>query len=674
MRVPGVSADSSGTNTIPDKVIASVLGGVLFIATIYSYIPVFYAGFLNYDDNQYVLYNPMVKNGLSWKGGWAAFTSVHAANWHPLTWLSHAADVTLFGMTPAGHHAVNLFLHAFNMLMLFSLLRRMTGATFRSGVVAGLFALHPLHVESVAWIAERKDLLCAFFFLLSARSYLSRPPGTGGKVPPAAMGWFVLALLSKPMAVTLPFVFVLMDQWGEWRIDFAVLRKALAEKWVMLFLSLMSCGATIAAQMAYKAVIPVKAWPIASRLSNVPISYAKYLFMTVWPARLGVFYPTPGTAPPLIDAVLSAAGLSAVTFAIVRMGKRIPYLPVGWFWFLGMLVPVIGIVQVGSQAMADRYTYLPLIGIFIIAVWGMYDLAGRLKVKDVDLGAAAVLLLVALGALTWRQAGYWRTTETLFRHTLDVTSPGNQVARGMYANAFLERGEFDEATRLYTAALAENPMDHFANFGIGRILLLRGRAAEALPFLQRALDASSLPDGYLMAQIGQAMVKSGRRGEGIDHLRKGVQLSPDDPDTHSLLGLALASEGSFPEAVEELRKVVLLSPRNATAHYNLAVALDNAGRFSDAVLSYRDAIALRKSDPAAWSNLGISYGRMRRFDDAIEALREAERLDPENPDIQYNLGLAFQGRGTVAEARRHFDRANRLERGKKVRPRGGANG
>jgi Flp pilus assembly protein TadD len=674
MGVPDISADSSGRNKIPDRVIASVLGGGLFLSTFYSYIPVFSAGFLNYDDNQYVVSNPMVNNGLSWKGVWAAVTSVHAANWHPLTWLSHAADVTLFGMNPTGHHAVNLFLHALNVLVLFSVLRRLTGATYRSAAVAGLFALHPLHVESVAWIAERKDLLCAFFSLLSARSYLSRPPGSGGKVPPAALGWFVMALLSKPMAVTLPFVFVLMDQWAEWRIDIPALRKAFAEKRVMLFLSLLSCVVTIAAQVAYKAIIPVKAWPIASRLSNVPIAYAKYLFMTFWPARLGVFYPVSGTPLPLAGAVLAIAGLTAATFAIVRMRKRFPYLPVGWFWFLGMLVPVIGIVQVGSQAMADRYTYLPLIGIFIITVWGVYDLAGRLNIRGVELGASAVLLLIVLGVLTWRQAGYWRTTETLFRHTLDVTSPGNPVARGMYANAYFERGEFDEATRLFSASLAENPMDYFANFGIGRILLLRGRPAESIPYLQRALDASSLPDGYLMAQIGQAMVKSGRREEGIDHLRTGVRLSPEDPDTHSLLGLALAAEGSSREAVEELRKVVVLSPRNATAHYNLGVALDNAGRFPEAVRSYRDAIALRKSDPAAWSNLGIAYGRMQRFDDAIEALREAERLDPENPDIPFNLGLAFQGRGEVAEARRHFDRANRLERGKKGRPRGGADG
>ncbi len=650
------------------------LGAVLVVSTVVSYVPVFYAGFVNYDDNQYVLSNPIVRNGLSWKGVLAAVTTAHAANWHPLTWLSHAADVTLFGMNPAGPHAVNLFLHALNVLMLFSVLRRLTGATGRSAVVAGLFALHPLHVESVAWISERKDLLCALFSLLSARSYLSRPAAGGGKVPPAAVGWFVMALLSKPMAVTLPFVFILMDQWARWPIDVAAIRKAFVEKRVMFLLSLISCVVTIGVQTAYSAIISTRDLPIASRLANVPVAYAKYLFMTFWPVRLGVFYPNTGAAPSVVESILYFAVLSVVTVAIVRMGKRYPYLPVGWFWFLGMLVPVIGIVQVGSQAMADRYTYLPLVGIFIIAVWGAFDAADRLKARHGDLGAAAVLLLAVLGVLTWRQAGYWRTTETLFRHTLDVTSPENRLAFGLYANAYLERGDFAEATRLYAAVLAETPGDYFANFGIGRMLLLRGRPAEAIPFLQRARAGSPWADGYLTAQIGQAMFKSGKRVEGLDHLRKGVRLSPEDPDTHELLGLALAEEGAIPEAIAELRQVVVLSPRNAAARYNLGVALDNAGRIPEAIECYRDALTLQKSDPAAWSNLGIDYGRMRRFEEAIAALREAERLDPENPDVQYNLGLAFQGKGDAAEAGRRFDRAARLEGAKKRGSHGKADG
>jgi Flp pilus assembly protein TadD len=648
-------------------VITSVLAGALLVSTAVSYLPVLGAGFVNFDDYPYVLDNPMVNSGLSWKGAWAAFATFHAANWHPLTWLSHAADVTLFGFNPSGHHAVNLFLHALNVLVLFSVLCRLTGARYRSAVVAGLFALHPLHVESVAWVSERKDLLCALFSLLSARSYLSRPADTGGKVPLPALGWFAMALLSKPMAVTLPFVFVLMDQWPQWRLDGVAVGKVFREKGAMFLLSFLSCVVTIAAQWAFAAVIPAQSFPIYARVLNVPAAYAKYLFQTVWPTRLGVFYPNPGVTTPPVEIVLSAIVLSVATVVIVRQRRRFSWLAVGWFWFLGMLVPVIGIVQVGSQAMADRYTYLPLVGIFLIAVWGVFDGAERLNIREGDLGAAVLMILAVLGAMTWRQAGYWRTTESLFRHTLEVTSPLNRLAIGALANVHLERGEVEKATRLFVGALTVDPMDPEANAGIGRILLHRGHPAEAIPFFQRALVSTPV-NANLISLMGQALVKSGRRAEGIGHLRNAVRLDPEAPENHERLGSALLVEGSIPEAIESLRKVVALSPRNATAHYNLGVALDNAGRLPDAIESYRNAVGLRKSDPAGWSNLGITYGRMRRFDDAIGALQEAERLDSGNPDVQYNLGLAFQGKGDAVEAKRRFDRATRLEHGKKTPP------
>ncbi len=488
-------------------------------------------GFIPLDDPLYVTANPMVQDGLTWKGIAWAFTTFHASNYHPLTWLSHMLDVGLFGLDPGAHHLVNLALHLLNGAMLFLVLLRMTGETWKSWIVAALFSVHPLHVESVAWVAERKDVLSTFFLMAALWAYARRAerPDARSLVPVALFQG--LSLLSKPTFVTLPFALLLLDYWPLRRVD-AGLRPLIAEKWPLFALSAGSCAVTYYAQAAASSVAGFEIMPLGMRISNAAVSYAVYLAKTLLPCRLTVFYPYPDALSPWAvgGAALLLGGISAAASAAAR---RAPYLFPGWFWFLGTLVPMAGLVQVGEQAMAERYSYVPLIGVFAMIAWGVPAALSGLRHHRRILGPAAAAWLVALGVAAWIQAGYWRDPVTLFRHALEVTPKSDRIQK--------------------LAATAEN-------------------------------------------DLGMDLLGKGRYPEATDRFRKALDLMPLDPTVLTNLGASLASEGKLDEAAVRFGKVLEIRPGDARAHANLGKVFLAKGRPREAIVHFRAAIGSDSAD------------------------------------------------------------------------------
>jgi tetratricopeptide (TPR) repeat protein len=492
-------------------------------------------GFILLDDDRYLTGNAVVLEGLTARGvGWA-LTSFHASNWHPLAWISHMADVSLFGIgNPGAHHLESAALHGANVLLLFFLLLRLTGARGRSLFAAALFAVHPLHVESVAWAAERKDLLCALFFLLALHAWGGYAKRGGGGRYAAALLLYSLALASKPMAVTLPFVLLLLDAWplgrtalsppadgtGHAPVPYGTL---LLEKVPFLLLSAASCAVTMKAQEG--ALASYFAWlPPGQRFANAIVAYPSYLGKLLWPADLAVLYPlAPPPGIPAWKAAGAALLLAAVTALALREGRRRPFLPVGWLWFLGTLVPVIGIVRVGSQAMADRYAYLPFPGLYVAAAWGIAEACRRLPWREKALPAAACAVVLALGAASWRQAGYWKDTESLFLRTLAVTR-GNFLIEANLGSWYGMGGRHDLAAARFAEAVRIEPEYEDGRFNLGTALLRLGRPAEALPHLQEALKV--MQDARAANRVGEALAALGRHGEAAGSFRLALLLDP----------------------------------------------------------------------------------------------------------------------------------------------------
>ena len=498
---------------------------LLTILTIAVYWPVTGNQFIAYDDQLYVTENPNVTAGLSWHSIQWAFTTFAVANWHPVTWLSHQLDASLFGLNSGGHHATNLLLHLANTLLLISLLVRLTGTFWRSALVAAVFALHPLHVESVAWVAERKDLLCAFFFLLTLHAYLRYTQRARWHDLFPVMLFFALSLMAKPMAVTLPFVLLLFDWWPLRRIGTVPLYTVLLEKMPFLLLSAVSCIVTVLAQKTGGAVIAVESLGLFQRITNALSAYVLYLWKIVWPHGLAILYPLP-TATPLRLAVFGATFIILVTIMSLRLRKSRPYLLVGWFWFLGMLVPVIGLVQVGVQSHADRYTYLPMIGFSVAVVWGMHDMTVNWRYGQNVLKVLATGLLIMFALQTRQQVSVWRDSETLFRHALSVTKD-NYVIHINLGIALWKRGLQEEAITEYRKAIAIVPLYADIHFFLGNALLNQGKAEEAIEEYRTTLTLR--PDfRYAHTNLGVALQRTGRIEEAIIEYREGLRLVPED--------------------------------------------------------------------------------------------------------------------------------------------------
>jgi Flp pilus assembly protein TadD len=563
------------------------------------YWPVAHAAFLNYDDNQYVTANPHVRGGLTVRCVAWAFSGSHASNWHPLTWLSHALDCECFGLNAGGHHVVNVLLHVTNTVLLFRVLRRMTGAMWRSACAAALFGIHPLHVESVAWVAERKDVLSGLFWMLAMwgyARYVERP--TSGRYAVVA-GCYALGLMAKPMAVTLPFVLLLLDYWPLGRTrwtppavgNHAPLRlsQLIVEKIPLVALAALSCGVTMWAQRRGGAMDSSWELPFGPRLANAVVAYGLYMEKTLWPTGLAVFYPY--REWPLSTLALAGMILAVVSGMVIWRERREPHLTVGWFWFLGTLVPAIGLVQVGVQSMADRYMYLPLVGLAIMVCWSVPSRATEPRSVPVFAGVAAVLVLAICAALSRMQVQYWRNSETLFRHALDVTQD-NWLAHTNLGVALAQTGNIEEAFAHYEQALRINPDLADTHYNLGIALERTGRRPEAIQEMEHAVR---LRPQFVEARndLGIALAQAGRYPEAVEHLERALSLNPDLADAHYNLGTVFAQLGRTPEAIEHLQRALQINPDLADAHYNLGLALEKLGRTSEAIEHLQQALRIK---------------------------------------------------------------------------------
>jgi len=560
----------------------TIVALTLALIALWAFLPALENGFVNFDDGLYVTDSAWLHEGLTWRSARWAFEHFYASNWHPLTVLSHMLDRELFGLDPRGHHLTSIVLHAVNCALLFAVLAAATGAPWRSAFAALLFALHPLRVESVAWVSERKDVLSAFFALLALAAYVRWTRRRSSRSYLAIVGCFALSLMSKAMAITLPLALLLLDVWPLRRVD-PLARPIAWRRWAalgrekvpLLVLSLAVGLLTILAQGdAMSVSAPV---PLSLRVANAIDAYASYLRMTLVPAGLSVFYPFPAAISPWRVAV-SLSGLILATAAALAALRRAPYLAVGWFWFLGLLVPVLGLVKVGDQAMADRYTYLPSIGLAIAASWGWEALTGsRLRRVSVALAAAALALLALLTA---QQTRVWRDSVTLFAHALRVTT-GNHIAHINLAQALAARGDRTEAIEHYRRAVAIREDSAVALGGLAQLLLAEGDAAASERHLLRALEVAPC-DHRLHIALAAAREATGRLAEARASLAVALSCEPLAVPAHWGLSRLFAREGELDRAIAHARAGLAIEPNRTELRLFLVELLVRAGRGEEA--------------------------------------------------------------------------------------------
>jgi protein O-mannosyl-transferase len=621
----------------------------LAIVTLSVYLQVGSHQFISFDDYQYVRDNPHVSSGITGKNVLWALTSVEASNWHPVTWISHMADVQFFGMSPRYHHLTNVAIHIASSLLLLLLLLRCTGSPWRSSFVAALFALHPLHVESVAWVAERKDVLSAFFGILTLFFY----SGYVAKRKPGryllALFSFLLGLMSKPMLVTLPIIMLLMDYWplGRYRQEdqkksarqlLGEMPSLVKEKIPFLALTLPSVVLTIYAQHQGGSVAGLKEIPLLLRTGNALVAYVKYLGKILWPSDLAIFYPLPAALPlwQVIGSLLVLALLSAVA---IRGGRRYPYLALGWFWFLITLLPVIGLIQVGGQSMADRYTYLPSIGLFIVAAWGVPDLAVRWRYREGILALLAGVAIIGSAATTWKQLAYWQDGVSLYRHSLQVTS-SNHLVNFNLAVDLTEKGDLDGAIQAYRASLEGNTFISEAHNNLGFVLAKKGDWDAAIKEYQTSLWMNP-KDTRSLLNLGDAFSRQGDLKSAIKQYRQVLALTPDNTDASINLGNALTRQGELDAAIETYRAVLRILPANTDVHNNLGAALARKGDLDAAISQYQEALRINPVNTDAHINMGITLMEKGALDAAIQEFQQVLRINPNDTVAPGALGRAL---------------------------------
>jgi protein O-mannosyl-transferase len=616
---------------------------LIAVATVAAYWGLARNDFVYYDDNEYLTENPVVRQGLTMEGLKWAFTSFDASNWHPVTWLSHMLDVTLFGMDPAWHHLMNLGFHIANALMLFALLRYLTGRLWSAALVAALFALHPLHVESVAWAAERKDVLSMFFWLAAMWAWIWYAAGPRITRYLAVLLLFALGLMSKPMVVTFPLILLALDYWPLQRTLTGSLRLLIVEKLPMLVMSLMAAGATMMAQRG--AITDLGEVSLAHRLANAAVSYFTYIRQMVWPAGLAMHYPYP-QQPPYAGAIVAVILLVAITAAVLWLGRKRKYLAFGWIWYLLTLVPVIGIVQVGDQAHADRYTYIPLVGLFIMFVWAAAEaIEARPSLKPVAV-IFAVALLVCSAAVTSTTVGYWKDDLTLFGRAIAVT-PDNYRIRTKLADALFARGRYDDALAQLRESIRIRPQpDAFAV--MGTVYHAMGRRPEAIECYQKALSGDR-PNKSALVNAGGVLLDMGRYDEAVTYLRQAVDFQPRSVVAWSLLGRALTGARKFDEAQAAFERAIALDTSSPQAHSGLADLRMSNGDMVGAVEEYRKSIALKK-DAVTLANLGMCLAATNDLGRAAQAYRESLAIKPDNVEVICRLALVYERLGSRSEA------------------------
>jgi protein O-mannosyl-transferase len=595
--------------------------------------------FVNFDDHVYVYDNPRITQGLTVDGIIGAFAHAHARNWHPLTTISHMLDCQLYGLKAAGHHFTNVLLHTIAVLFLFLVLKQMSDAFWQSAFVAALFAVHPLHVESVAWVAERKDVLSAVFFMLTLGAYMRyvRRRSAGRYLAMAVL--FALGLMCKPMLVTLPFVLLLLDYWPLKRIkarrqksdvrDQRSLLALVVEKIPLFALSAISCVATLLVQRQGPAAIDQL--PVVWRLNNAFVSYVTYIWQMFWPARLAVFYPHPNNQLASWQIILALLFLIAVSLWAILLRRRRPYILTGWFWYIGMLVPVIGLVQVGEQARADRYTYLPQIGLYILVVWGLADLIPQSpeRARRAFFAIAAPTVIAALSLCAFVQASHWKNSETLWNHALAVTSD-NDVAHNNLGFLFVRRGELDAA------------ISHFE-----KALNIRSRNAQTHYNLGAALIHNNL---------GNALARKQLPNEAIAHFQQAVKLRPDYADAYYNFGSVLFQHGRISEAITQWQKALAIQPRDAEVHKSLGSAFRKKGMLKEAIVEYQQALEIAPQDgltlsTLAWIFATTSDVSIRDGGKALELAQQAVQLSSgEDPNFFRTLAAAYAENSRFSEA------------------------
>ena len=598
--------------------------------------------FVNFDDNEYVSENPVVAKGLTLEGIRWAFTHNLVANWHPLTVMSYMVDASLYGLKPGGYHLTNVLLHTGAVMLLFVVLKEMTGTLWRSAFVAAVFAIHPLRVESVAWIAERKDVLSGVFFMLTLWAYI-RYVQKSTALPSAsplqrfalhasrcywlAVVFFALGLMSKPMLVTLPCILILLDYWPLQRLNPSTLQRfnastlprLLVEKVPLLALSGAACLAMLFAQTG--AIRSFEALSLPVRVGNALISYVAYLDQMLWPSGLAVFYPFAAGHVGTASVALSLIALAGISAGVFVLRRQRPYLVTGWLWYLIMLLPVIGLIQVGDQARADRYTYLPQIGLYVLLTWAAADLCAGWRHRRVALGGGAAIILTALILCARAQTGYWRNSETLWKHALACTS-GNWVAHNNLGTVLLQDGAVEQAISQFQEALQIRPSYAEARNNLGNALLRKGSVDEAMVQYQKALEISP---GYAAA--------------------------------HNDLGLALFQKGALDEAMVQYQKALEINPGYAEAHYNLGNVLLTKGAVDDAIFHFQKALQINPDFAGAHNNLGLALLKKGALDEAMVHFQKALEINPGNAEAQNNLGNALRKQGRVDEGMAHYQRA-----------------
>ncbi|VAX10968.1 Tetratricopeptide TPR_2 repeat protein [hydrothermal vent metagenome] len=542
------------------------------MVTFAVYLQVISYEFISLDDNRYVYANQQVRTGLNYESIIWSFTTFDTGNWHPVTWLSHILVYQFAGQDPGWHHLLNLVFHIANTILLFLVLKTMTGKFWRSAFVAALFALHPMHVESVAWISERKDVLSTFFWMLTTWSYLRYVETRSMAKYIVMLLFFILGLMSKPMLVTLPFVLLLLDFYPLNRLKHGqkkTIHTALIWEKIPLFaLAAIACVITIKAQAYGGAIAPLESSPLGDRISNALVAYVAYMGKLIYPSNLAVLYPYSSSLPmwkPLGAGLL----LISISFLAFRLRRQHPYAIVGWLWFLGTLLPVIGIIQVGVHSMADRYSYIPYIGLFIIIAWGGGVLAARWASGTIFISAA---ILISLAATTWQQLQYWRNSITLFQHAIGVTS-GNWLLHNNLGNVLAEKGESAKALKHYREAIRINPDYPNVYYNLGTILRSKGDIEGATLNLHTAL---ALDPKFAQAHDGMGIILAGhgRIREAIAHFTKAIELQPDFASAHNNLGVSYIQQGDLEQAITHFRTALKIIPDYTRAKNYLQGALE----------------------------------------------------------------------------------------------------
>jgi tetratricopeptide (TPR) repeat protein len=623
--------------------------------------------FVDYDDHIYVTENLHVKSGLTSDGIIWAFTTGQEGNWHPLTWLSHMLDYELFGLNPGWHHLTSVLFHIANTLLLFWVLKKMTDALWPSLFVAAAFALHPLHVESVAWIAERKDVLSGLFWMLTIACYIRYTEQPSIKRYLLVFVVFALGLMAKPMLVTLPFVLLLLDYWPLGRLQWGHQTNnqrwsawyLVREKIPLFILTIASSVITFIVQQKGGAMDVGESYSLGVRISNALVCYVGYIIKMVYPARLAVLYPHPGDSLPMWQVIVSLLIIVAASAGVIYAGRRRRYLAVGWFWYLGTLVPVIGLVQVGAQAMADRYTYLPSIGIFIVVGWGIGELAAKWRYRETVPGICAGVVLAVFLICTRLQVRYWQNSSTLYEHTLAATE-NNYLIHYNYGCMLLKKRQFDESIKHFEETLRINPGYSKARQNIGVAFLEQGKEDEAVKHLNETLHLEpNSPLAYY--NIGNIYHKLGKLDEAVVNYNKALTLNPDLAEAHHNLGLVLRAQGKLDEAISQYRQALQLKGDYTQAHNNLGVALRLQGRVDEAISHYRQALKFKDDYAEAHNNLGIALQSQGKYDEAAAHLKRVVELAPNSASAHYNLGTMYYEQGKHNLAINHWTEALKLK-------------